>query len=69
MWNYSWKVSEKLASRQQSIADNICNLCGEQILSFRDEVSEKEYRISAMCQNCQDDLFEEDPYTESEDGS
>ncbi len=46
----------------QAKKDNICNLCGEQILSFKDEESEIEYSISAMCQNCQDEIFTEFPY-------
>ncbi len=58
-----WILNE-LASRQQAIADNVCNLCGEQVLSFKDELSKAEYQISATCQNCQDELFAEDPYME-----
>ena len=46
----------------QAKKDNICNLCGEQILSFKDEKSKTEYSISALCQNCQDEIFSEDPY-------
>ncbi len=57
MWDENWDVSKKLASIEQAKEDNICNLCGEQILSFRDELSQKEYNISAMCQNCQDEYF------------
>ncbi len=60
-----WILS-KLASRQQAIEDNVCNLCGEQVLSFKDELSKTEYQISAMCQNCQDDTFIEDPYVEDD---
>ena len=46
----------------QAKKDNICNLCGEQILSFKDEKSRIEYEISALCQSCQDEIFTEDPY-------
>lgn len=55
------------ASIPQAKKDNICNLCGEQILSFKDEVSKAEYGISATCQNCQDELFTEDPYVGGEE--
>lgn len=31
--------------------------CGKPIEGFRDELSFKEYRISGLCQNCQDSVF------------
>jgi hypothetical protein len=34
-----------------------CKLCGEPARRFRDAVSEFEYRISAICQRCQDRYF------------
>lgn len=34
--------------------------CGEPITSFTDTLSEKEYKISGLCQNCQDRIFAED---------
>tara|TARA_R110000787_G_scaffold260256_1_gene365479 strand:+ start:312 stop:521 length:210 start_codon:yes stop_codon:yes gene_type:complete len=55
------------ATIPQAIEDNICNLCGEDILSFSDEKSLVEYEISAMCQNCQDEIFTEDPYVGGEE--
>ncbi len=61
----SWILS-KLASRPQAIEDGVCNFCGEQILSFKDELSKREYQISALCQNCQDDMFDEDPFVEDD---
>ena len=40
-----------------------CVMCGEFDLSFRDELSRKEFGISALCQSCQDGIFgvEEEP--------
>ena len=40
-----------------------CVKCGEFDLSFRDELSRKEFGISALCQSCQDGIFgvEEEP--------
>jgi hypothetical protein len=31
--------------------------CGKPIIGFRDEVSSREYAISALCQACQDEVF------------
>jgi hypothetical protein len=47
--------------RQTCIEDGICLTCDEskglKATSFRDDISRKEYAISAMCQSCQDDIF------------
>lgn len=36
-----------------------CPFCKEYISTehFRDELSRREYRISGLCQKCQDDMF------------
>jgi len=34
-----------------------CVSCGEEIKGFRDKLSVKEYRISGLCQKCQDEIF------------
>ena len=34
-----------------------CVTCGKQVTTFRNEISKKEYRISGMCQECQDGVF------------
>ena len=31
--------------------------CGQPVTGFRDGLSEKEYRISGLCQQCQDKMF------------
>lgn len=31
--------------------------CGKEVTSFRDSQSEKEYSISGLCQECQDEVF------------
>ena len=59
-------IRAKLASKQQAIEDGVCNLCGDPVLSFKDELSLKEYEISGCCQSCQDELFEPDPYFEED---
>lgn len=40
----------------------LCPTCGEEVVSFRDELSAREYAISGMCQGCQDSVFECDDY-------
>jgi hypothetical protein len=46
-------------SRTLSLAGNECVKCGEFNLEFRDEISRREYGISALCQCCQDGIFGE----------
>ena len=41
-------------SREITIKGNRCMMCGGPVTGFRDALSEKEYRISGMCQECQD---------------
>lgn len=31
--------------------------CGKPVTDFKDDRSEAEYRISGLCQGCQDDVF------------
>lgn len=40
-------------------ASGMCPLCGKAInpADFRDTLSVKEFRISGMCQECQDSIF------------
>ena len=39
--------------------NNQCPFCGKDMTNptFRDEESKKEYEISGICQECQDDYF------------
>jgi hypothetical protein len=49
------------AQREAAIGMAFCVLppfgCGEPILGFTDEISEREYGISGMCQTCQDRMW------------
>ena len=38
-------------------ATGICVTCHKPIGEFRDNLSAKEYKISGMCQDCQDEIF------------
>ena len=45
--------------RVGSIEAEVCATCGDLIEAdgFTDELSRKEYKISGMCQNCQNSVF------------
>ena len=43
--------------RRKSIQTNTCALCGKIVKGFKDQLSLKEYTISGLCQECQDDIF------------
>lgn len=44
-------------SRSLSLAGNNCVSCGGRADTFRDEISRREYKISSLCQKCQDKVF------------
>ena len=43
--------------RTASIGGDVCVTCGQPAVTFTDEISRREYRISGMCQTCQDKVF------------
>lgn len=53
------EMAFQLFGRSPSVckAGGQCVKCGEFNLWFRDELSRKEFGISALCQSCQDDIF------------
>lgn len=60
-WNQKEGV-EKVSIAQMFDRANhgFCPFCGKPVSadSFRDELSRKEFSISGLCQECQDDFFE-----------
>mgnify|MGYP001562628328 CR=1 FL=1 len=44
-------------SRNVQITANMCMTCEDPNMHFRTELDVKEYRISGMCQTCQDKVF------------
>lgn len=52
------------ANRVKSIEAKLCIAkpigCGEPITQFKDELSAREYKITGMCQACQDKFYNED---------
>ena len=47
----------KSVGRASSIAQNKCVTCKGDASTFTDELSEKEFTISGMCQTCQNEMF------------
>ena len=46
-------------TRTEAIRRGLCVKCGELASKFKDELSQKEYSISGLCQKCQDSYFKE----------
>ena len=46
--------------RVGSIKADKCVMCEGDATEFSDELSRKEYTISGLCQDCQDEFFRED---------
>jgi len=44
-------------SRQVCFRERTCVVCHGPANSFKNAISEKEFGISGMCQECQDDVF------------
>lgn len=53
------KTSKRVFGRTLTKAGKkgICVICGKKAEEFKDELSRKEYDISGLCQNCQDEIF------------
>jgi len=44
-------------SRSETLIGGRCVTCGGEAITFRDQLSAREFRISGMCQECQDKVF------------
>jgi len=57
------QLLEDMGKRSSSLKQNRCVPepigCGKLIGEFKDELSEREYSISGLCQKCQDKFFGE----------
>lgn len=51
------------AHRPVALAMGLCASppfgCGQKVTGFNDAISEKEYRITSLCQSCQDRIYSE----------
>ncbi len=54
-------VDSIFPERREAMQDRKCIPapigCGKVASHFKDDISAKEYRISGLCQNCQDSIF------------
>lgn len=50
-------VNGKGKGRRESITTDMCVFCNNPATEFKDELSKREYRISGLCQKCQDEVF------------
>ena len=48
-------------TRTEAHANGVCVECGKPAKVFKDDISAREYRISGLCQECQDDFFGSEP--------
>jgi len=54
------ELTRRMYGRERN--SGVCVVCGSDKVKpedFRDDLSRREYRISFMCQTCQDKVFEE----------
>jgi len=47
-------------NRSEALAAGKCVSCEGDAMTFKDQISAREYRISALCQACQDKVFQGD---------
>ena len=59
MKKFLGNMSQNAFGRKRSdcLEERVCVTCGETATEFKDELSEKEFSISGMCQKCQDEIF------------
>lgn len=51
-------ISDKIFPRAKGLINSgKCRFCETPIGDFRDDLSRKEFKISGLCQKCQDDAF------------
>ena len=51
------QITPNPLGRRGSILADVCAWCGKPAQWFRDDLSCWEYRISGLCQTCQDETF------------
>lgn len=48
---------DNMFDRTNKIENNKCVSCGGDAIEFDDEESRREYKLSGMCQHCQNEFF------------
>ena len=55
-------IQAGLSQAVERVEAGVCATCAGVVGPFRDDLSCKEYRISGMCQTCQDKVFGMEDY-------
>ena len=55
-------IQAGLLKEVERVEAGVCATCAGEVGPFRDDLSCKEYRISGMCQTCQDKVFGMEDY-------
>ena len=50
-------LSALFPKETENRANGLCSSCGEVPGDFKDEISEKEFKVTGQCQTCQDAIF------------
>jgi len=52
-------INEEIIKRQQALEKKICPFCKKPVdeSKLRRDIDRKEFKISGMCQDCQDETF------------
>ena len=58
------RLLETLTGRTSAIEQGVCATCGKRIMGFNNPLSEREYTIGGMCQDCQNSVFGGDNETD-----
>ena len=53
--------------RSTAFSQKLCVMCGGDASSFKNSLSEKEYRLSGMCQKCQDNFFDNSSWSDGDE--
>lgn len=54
------KFAAGIVRGHNALGAGVCPTCQNEIKGFRNEISQKEFSISGMCQDCQDSVFGKD---------
>jgi len=55
---YDWKKYPIIIAGMMVGKKYYCSACGKEVKGFKDRISSKEFKITGLCQDCQDEVFE-----------
>ena len=58
--NHDWKQYPIITAGMLVGKKYYCPLCGEEVMGFKDRLSSKEFKVSGLCQKCQDRVWSDD---------